>query len=259
MREQQKKIIQQIYEAVQSGYRHIILCAPTGIGKSHIGVTFGRHFGSCDVVVSQKVLQDQYCTDFGFLISSKGRSNYPCMASGEKSCEAGLCSWHENKKIQFCNYKPAITDYIVTDSGNVISPPDSCRYYDAKYTALLSKYAVYNYLIFFHFAREKLMKNSACIVADEAHEIEMYLADFGSVSLSPEEQFGVSSLEPDGIIESLYQCIQYHKADDISGVYKIQRCNMILRELKKRPENYTIQKRGDTIYITPIDVSYLAV
>ena len=259
MREAQKKIIQQIYEAIQSGYRHIILCAPTGIGKSHIGVTFGRHFGSCDIITAQKVLQDQYCKDFGFLNSSKGRGNYPCMASGAKSCESGVCSWYENKTRQFCDYKPAITDYVVTGSGNVISPPDSCGYYDAKYTALLSRYAVYNYMVFFHFAREKLMKNSASIVADEAHEIEGILADFGSVSLSPQEQFDVTSLEPDGIIEPLQQAIRYHKeTDDVSSVYKIQRCNMILRELKKRPENCTIQKRGDDIHITPIDVSHLA-
>lgn len=64
-RPEQKRVISEIESAVQSGYEHILLCAPTGIGKSHIAATVARAMGTSVILTAQILLQDQYMRDFG--------------------------------------------------------------------------------------------------------------------------------------------------------------------------------------------------
>ena len=40
----QKRILSEIESCIESGYPNIVLCAPTGVGKSLVGVTVARHF-----------------------------------------------------------------------------------------------------------------------------------------------------------------------------------------------------------------------
>ncbi|MDC8453698.1 MAG: DEAD/DEAH box helicase family protein, partial [Candidatus Nitrosotalea sp.] len=78
-REIQKEIIQGIEEKIKSGYKTIILSAPTGVGKSLIAATLARYFGSSFIVTASKQLQDQYSKDLKFLMPVKGKSNFACL------------------------------------------------------------------------------------------------------------------------------------------------------------------------------------
>ena len=62
-----KTILEQIEEKLNSGYKKIILCAPTGVGKSLVGATTAKHFDSSFTVTASKHLQDQYIKDIPFL------------------------------------------------------------------------------------------------------------------------------------------------------------------------------------------------
>ena len=97
MREQQKIAIEFILNAFESGKRFVVLQAPTGIGKSLIGLTVARYLNkysqssSAYLLTTQKILQDQYERDFGqrslkMLRSLKSSSNYRCEIHTDQTC-----------------------------------------------------------------------------------------------------------------------------------------------------------------------------
>ena len=75
----QKELLTEIETHLKSGYKTIVLSAPTGVGKSPIAATLARHFGRSFIVTASKQLQDQYVSDFGFLKPVKGKSNFVCL------------------------------------------------------------------------------------------------------------------------------------------------------------------------------------
>lgn len=78
-RQRQKHILKEICDAFNSGYRRIILEAPTGFGKSPLAVSFALTLGSSYICTSTKELQSQYANDFSYLKVVKGKSNFPCL------------------------------------------------------------------------------------------------------------------------------------------------------------------------------------
>ena len=125
-REIQKEIISEIEERLKSGFKKIILCAPTGVGKSLVGATISRYFDSSFTVTASKHLQDQYIKDIPFLKPVKGKQNFPCpkLMSSEKvennvramrwglTCDKGICQERINKNgkevFEVCKFKPTI-------------------------------------------------------------------------------------------------------------------------------------------------------
>ena len=197
----QADIIRQVEDAIKSDYKNILLCAPTGIGKSHIAATVAAALGSSFIVTAQKILQDQYTGDFGWMRPMKGMSNFPCLSLYDSgsidyetaasdpsvSCAKGDCSKEVRKdgvtKTVWCKYKPRIDDY---EDGSPEGPPAgadrACYYYDQKYSALNASHAVFNYPSYFQ--TRKYSKgiadylNRSLLVADETHEIEDQIIDF---------------------------------------------------------------------------------
>lgn len=79
------------YEAIEyaitsfrSGKRHVVLQAPTGIGKSAIATTIHRVLRELNagwrttIITATKGLQDQYEAEDSDIYSLKGKTNYPC-------------------------------------------------------------------------------------------------------------------------------------------------------------------------------------
>ena len=79
-REGQEECISAILEGFDSGKRFAVLEAPTGSGKSAIGITIAQYFKYTYYLTIQKVLQEQIARDFSShdLTDLQGRSNYPC-------------------------------------------------------------------------------------------------------------------------------------------------------------------------------------
>ncbi|RNJ77891.1 MAG: helicase [Nitrosopumilus sp. H13] len=195
-RDIQRELISEIESRIKSGYTKIILCAPTGVGKSLIGTTFARHFESSFTVTASKHLQDQYIRDVPILKPVKGKTNFACLKlmSSEKvsdealamqkglTCDQGLCQEKvtENGKevVKTCSYKPKIADV-----ENKIHDPGSCHYYLQKYEALTSPHSLWNYSAFFQILRynralfEPYLDRDVSIF-DEAHKIENEVVRF---------------------------------------------------------------------------------
>jgi ATP-dependent DNA helicase DinG len=78
-RKNQTYVINEICEAFNSGYKHILLEAPTGFGKSPVAIAVAMTMGSSYICTSTKDLQTQYSRDFSFLKVAKGVNNFRCL------------------------------------------------------------------------------------------------------------------------------------------------------------------------------------
>ena len=79
IRLKQREALQEICDAFNQGYRVIVLEAPTGFGKTPVGICVARTMGSSYVCSTTKELQTQYVNDFPFLRSIKGMNNFTCL------------------------------------------------------------------------------------------------------------------------------------------------------------------------------------
>ncbi|MDH3396001.1 MAG: DEAD/DEAH box helicase family protein [Nitrosopumilus sp.] len=195
-REIQKEIIFEIEEKLKSGYKKIILCAPTGVGKSLVGATISSYFDSSFTVTASKHLQDQYIKDIPFLKPVKGKQNFPCLKlmAAEKvdnsrramrwglTCDKGQCQERISKNgkevFEVCKFKPTIKQVEENTADS-----QSCHYYMQKYDALVSKHSLWNYHAFFTIMKfnKKLFEeylDRKVTIFDEAHKIEDQIIQF---------------------------------------------------------------------------------
>ena len=83
-REYQEEAIEFI---LKSEKRFVFLEAPTGSGKSLIGIVSGIAKGGVTYSVHSKILQTQIIQNFPEAYSLFGRSNYPCLLNPNLSCD----------------------------------------------------------------------------------------------------------------------------------------------------------------------------
>ncbi|WKT58507.1 DEAD/DEAH box helicase family protein [Candidatus Nitrosotenuis chungbukensis] len=74
--QKQRDIIKKIQHAMGSGYKKILLSAPTGTGKSWIAIALSLYLKSSTVLTSTVLLQDQYKNEFGFFNTVRGKSGF---------------------------------------------------------------------------------------------------------------------------------------------------------------------------------------
>lgn len=158
-REKQAKSLRFIEEAVRRGFKHIVLEAPTGFGKSGVGVA------ACSwqhgyYLVTQKLLQDQLAQDFVHpphdVAILKNAAEYPCPAF--KNCAMGKAS----KK---CREK-------------------SCAYEAARELFKASPRAVTNYPFFLTAKSFGKMEERPLAVLDETHGLERQIIRFVDLTIS---------------------------------------------------------------------------
>jgi Rad3-related DNA helicase len=136
----QKKAIDDILDAFESGKKYFVLEAGTGVGKSAIGITVSRYVSNhlkkesdskdgAYVLTTQKILQEQYVKDYGNsrgkLRSIKSSSNYNCSFHKQQTCgeslrllkgtEKGSPFW--NSCVSNCVYKRAKRNFINAPQG----------------------------------------------------------------------------------------------------------------------------------------------
>ena len=181
---------------INSGYKKIILCAPTGVGKSLVGVTIANYFETSFTVTASKNLQDQYIKDIPFLKSVKGKQNFPCLKLMESekvtnsrramrwglTCDKGQCQERISKNgkevVEVCKFKPTIKQVEEKTHDE-----QSCEYYLQKYDALTSMHSLWNYHAFFQIMKfnKKLFEeylDRKVSIFDEAHKIEDQIIQF---------------------------------------------------------------------------------
>ena len=159
----QHKIVKDVLE---SRKKIVMINAPTGSGKSPIGMTLAHHLNYPNqslYLCSSKILQDQLAGDFTEAYRLKGRGNYPCTL---------LPTYNADRCFQQCDeYK----------AGDI-----HCDYEDAKKEALSSTFAILN---MHYYATEtnfvgRFSKRKTVII-DEADILEDVLIDFIALDIHP--------------------------------------------------------------------------
>lgn len=140
----------------------VVITAPTGSGKSLVGMAAGSHYSTFTYLVSSKALQTQLVDDFPEVTVMKGRNNYTCLNNPAFSCAECMhgvmieCE-HHNKW---------------------------CPYHAQKSLALASRWRLLNYHYYLYAtAYTEKFKGSRVLICDEGDLLEGLLADFISLSI----------------------------------------------------------------------------
>jgi ATP-dependent DNA helicase DinG len=159
----QTEVLNQICDAFNSGYKYIILEAPTGFGKSPVAIAIAMTLGSSYICTSTKDLQTQYSRDFPYLKVAKGKNNFPCLVkedfikNGLYRCgicvsdnanecyhttvEYGPCMTNESFKDTGCKYRSFLKNYEISNKGTkneqVFIDDGSRNYYQKEYSEWL--------------------------------------------------------------------------------------------------------------------------
>ena len=154
-RPDQLETISQIIEAIDKGYKYIILEAGTGTGKSAIAYTLTSIYETSYILTVTKQLQNQYLEDFSNFKLVKGRKNFSCKQYLNQNCSEGKCI------VEGISCKNKSEDKII------------CDYLRQKQTALDSNKVISNYHYMFlelnyvgDFTKRDLL------ILDEAHNLE---------------------------------------------------------------------------------------
>ena len=138
-RETQTQVLNEICEGFNSGYKHIILEAPTGFGKSPVAIAVAMTMGTSYICTSTKELQTQYSRDFPFLRVAKGANNFRCIVKDDfirnntyrcsacasdyvnecrhTSVDYGPCMTNESFQDHACKYRTFVKDYKTSGKG----------------------------------------------------------------------------------------------------------------------------------------------
>jgi ATP-dependent DNA helicase DinG len=82
-RESQSGVLNQIDTAFDSGYKIILLEAPTGFGKSPVVIAVALTLGSSYICTSTKDLQTQYARDIPFVRVAERKNNFLCLVKDD--------------------------------------------------------------------------------------------------------------------------------------------------------------------------------
>ena len=181
-RPHQKEAVEDIIEAIESGFETILLNAPVGSGKSLIGYCVARYLEekgySSYIYTKTTFLQDQYLRDFKDLKTAMGRSNFECLMTPGETCAYGKCKTINKYS---CPVGALITNEV--ELKELHEPfVENCLYWQQKYDAIQNPISILNYpymivdnMYLNHFKHRKLG------IFDEGHSLENAL--MGSLEL----------------------------------------------------------------------------
>lgn len=284
-RQGQLEIIGNIKNAIDEGYRYILLEAGTGTGKSAIATTLAGIYQPAYILTMTKQLQSQYGLQFGYPLV-KGRGNFSCKEDLQFSCDTGPCQTTPQSQKFACLHGISKSPYeggqlAFEDAygANIyFRSTDHCQYWDQKASAVKSPITLMNYdyalleLNFVkHFAKRRLM------VLDEAHNIEDKLMHRLEVNIynkrlenDVKKTIPLSMMSQEDptewimFLESIYEAYREvavqkmpkNKADRINGT-KL-RLQELLTNLEETPENWVIDKISGGVVFKPLSVDMYA-
>jgi len=163
-RPSQLDIIKRAYESEK---KIVVICAPTGFGKSLTNMIVGRLHNRFCYLCSSKQLQEQLRHDFPEVKVMKGRNNFPCNLVHGRS--AADCTHTESTP---CQYK-----------GKRCST--SCNYEVQKCEVAQYPYQVLNYAYFLYEANYVgTFSEYPVMICDEADTLDGLLTSFISLDIS---------------------------------------------------------------------------
>jgi ATP-dependent DNA helicase DinG len=115
LRERQSYVLNEISTGFDSGYKYMVLEAPTGFGKSPVAMAVALALGTSYTCTLTNDLQTQYARDFPFVRVAKGKNNFPCavkddfIRSGIYRCARTTTAIITHEHNQQCKHVSTIT------------------------------------------------------------------------------------------------------------------------------------------------------
>ena len=200
----QQFILNELANVLDDERKFIIICAPTGSGKSMIAktlcntssyptvefqrdcmsgamydpnrVSLETHFqrSGCAVLTCTKSLQDQYVTEFTDGKALKGMVNYPCAVNEDHTYQDGICKFVSGQK-------------------KICMKEGQCAYINQRALTDCNRSQFFNYSVFMQ--RSPKVKHKDFIVCDEASELETILVGEYTVAISIEPFMNLVNVE----------------------------------------------------------------
>lgn len=180
VREQQKQILDFIIE--NEDKKIFLINAPTGVGKSGIGITLAKHYGRTWILTDSKALQDQYEGEFPKDTAIlKGKNSYKCNINNAFRVDNAPCVGHK-------------------ETENKCKSNSFCAYFNARDKAFNHGIAVTNYNYLFGFSEIlSSERERRVVICDEGHVIEDKLIEHASFEIRPKvlnDRYGID-VDPD--------------------------------------------------------------
>ncbi|ACV50092.1 conserved hypothetical protein [Delftia phage PhiW-14] len=180
----QLETIVETVKAFKSGKKHVVVQAPTGIGKSAIAKTVHSVMAELSpdrfrttITTASKALQDQYTEEYKQIYDLRGRTNYDCPHS-LGPYNSGSCRGARRRKE--CNAK-AECPYLQTRNH-------WCNIADLRVTNNSFSIEACAMLVMRPENRANL------IIIDECHEIDDSLLEHTKIMLRPSDFWGIDDL-----------------------------------------------------------------
>lgn len=202
-RSSQIDILKDIDEALNSGYKNIIVNAGVGIGKSAIANTIQNIHNSSYICTKTTNLQNQYIKDFKNLVEFKGRPHYKCNYY-ERTCaecymkyltEFGTVEKKKpelnthGRKFEFYPNVPEEKYYEIIQELPMY-PCLDCKYLEALNNAQKNPYVVVNYhSLYYNSIIQKRLFPREMIVFDECHNLENVAKEIVTFTISPNQLY----------------------------------------------------------------------
>jgi len=179
-RELQLETISRINDAIEEGYKFIILEAVSGFGKSVIATALSNIYAEKKsyILTTTNQLANQFVQDFKDLEISKlnPRSSYKCKKNLKK-CSAYLCKYSK------CYH------YNNSNFSKDFDKPLSCNYLYGLKEKLKDSIAVctYDYFIQENFYHSNHMKTRKLLICDEGHNLDDKISNAISLKIIPKQ------------------------------------------------------------------------
>ena len=175
-RELQLETISKIYDAIEKGYKFIVIEAVSGFGKSLIATTLSNIYSENKsyILTVNNQLANQYIEDFNDcdIVQLYPRSTFDCINGGK--CGPFKCKYSE------CNY-------YYGDLNNDFNEGLSCEYLYQLKEGFKSNIAVctYDFFIQENFYHSNYFKPRKLLICDESHNIDEKLSSNTSLKILP--------------------------------------------------------------------------
>lgn len=233
-RKHQEETITKVVEAFDD-HECVMLCAPTGIGKSAIADSVASIFSSAYYVVGVKMLQDQLKNEFPDYADIRGRANYDCQVSEGKACDDGMCV-HDRK------YRCS----------------EVCPYRMARDRAVESHMCLTN-IFYFYLEGGHVFENRSLLIVDEAHALSEQLIGFAKVTISPRTVFGSYNTVKDMSVPKMLAHLEIRKntlehqrfkpKDELRRYNKLK---SVVSKLQSMPDEFVVTKLAHARILTPL-------
>ena len=205
----QKQAIIDVVASIQAGNKHVILEAPTGVGKSVIATTVHNMLQEIDenwrttITTTTKALQDQYCNDDKSIFDLRGRKNYGCN-EGAEYYNSGECRVLTHKHM--CQ-KETNCDYYITRQH-------WCEEAALRLTNVAFQIEACPMLVCAPENKANL------IVLDECHNLPAEIVSHSCLEINLAQIPNTKDVAPQ-LIPALYKFVDSFKKDSVGGAAKI--------------------------------------